>query len=82
VLNSTVRSIRAKLSEIVFANDEKRKQLNSILHPFIYRAAGRNHPAMGRASTPNAIAIIDAAFDVESGGYKTIRSPNRRALRA
>jgi dephospho-CoA kinase len=60
---------RAKLGSIVFADDAKRQQLNSILHPFIIV---RQDEVMRQweEETPNAIAVVDAALMIESGGYK------------
>jgi len=69
VLNSDGSLDRAKLGEIVFANEEKRKHLNSILHPFII-ARQDEIIRQWDSETPDAIAIIDAALMIESGGYK------------
>src|SRR5687767_12951341 len=60
---------RAALGSIVFADDAKRQKLNSILHPFII---ARQDEIMQQweKETPNAIAVVDAALMIESGGYK------------
>jgi dephospho-CoA kinase len=60
---------RAKLGAVVFDDEPKRQKLNSILHPFII---ARQDEIMQRweSETPNAIAVIDAALMIESGGYK------------
>jgi len=60
---------RAALGSIVFADEVKRQKLNSILHPFII---ARQDESMGQwqKETPNAIAVVDAALMIESGGYK------------
>lgn len=60
---------RARLGSIVFADREKRKILNSIVHPLVFEAqdqwlAGRE------AENPDGIAIVDAALMIESEGYK------------
>ncbi len=60
---------RKKMAAIVFADEEKRKLLNSIIHPRVIEA----HDAWVREiekTDANAIAIIDAALMIESGGYK------------
>ena len=60
---------RAELGSIVFADEAKRQRLNSILHPFII---ARQDEVMRQwaAQTPDAIAVVDAALMIESGGYK------------
>ena len=60
---------RAALGSIVFADEAKRQKLNSILHPFII---ARQDETMRHweKQTPEAIAVVDAALMIESGGYK------------
>jgi dephospho-CoA kinase len=60
---------RAALGSIVFADDAKRQKLNSILHPFII---ARQDEIMRQweKETTDAIAVVDAALMIESGGYK------------
>ena len=60
---------RPALGTIVFADDAKRQKLNSILHPFII---ARQDEIMQQweKETPDAIAVVDAALMIESGGYK------------
>src|SRR5215467_9161 len=60
---------RAKLGAIIFADESRRETLNSILHPFII---ARQDEIMRQwdQESPNAIAVIDAALMIESGGYK------------
>ena len=69
VLNADGSLDRAKLGAIVFGDEPKREKLNSILHPFII---ARQDEIMQRweNETPDAIAVIDAALMIESGGYK------------
>lgn len=60
---------RAKLGAVVFADEEKRQLLNSIVHPLVIE----NQDAWLRereAEMPEGIAVIDAALMIESGGYK------------
>jgi len=60
---------RAKVGTIIFSDEAKRQRLNSVLHPFII---ARQDEIMRQwdGETPNAIAVIDAALMIESGGYK------------
>ncbi len=69
VLKSDGSLDRAKLGEIVFADETKRQQLNSILHPFIIAAQDTQLREWEQAD-PNGIAVVDAALMIESGGYK------------
>ena len=60
---------RAGLASIVFADEEKRLLLNSIIHPLVFEVQDRwlkEHEAV----EPNGIAIVDAALMIESGGYR------------
>lgn len=69
VLNADGSLDRSKLGAIVFGDEAKRQKLNSILHPFII---ARQDSIMQHweKETPGAIAVIDAALMIESGGYK------------
>ena len=60
---------RSRLGQIVFADEARRQKLNSILHPFIIK---RQDEIMRQweEETPDAIAVVDAALMIESGGYK------------
>ena len=60
---------RPKLGKIVFADDTRRQQLNSILHPFII-AQQDEQMLQWEAEDPGAIGIVDAALMIESGGYQ------------
>jgi dephospho-CoA kinase len=60
---------RAKLSSIVFEDEQKRLRLNSILHPFII-AAQDEQIRRWEKEDPNGIAVVDAALMIESGGYR------------
>jgi dephospho-CoA kinase len=56
------------LGAIVFADEQKRQLLNSIVHPLVIEK--QNEWLRTRESeNPNAICIIDAALMIESGGY-------------
>lgn len=56
---------RKKVGSIVFADEEKRQKLNSIIHPLVIEAQDE----WIRQQTAD-VAIIDAALMIESGGYK------------
>lgn len=60
---------RTALGEIVFASPERRRELEAILHPPIIAEQDRLIADV-RATSPDAIVIVDAALMIESGGYK------------
>jgi dephospho-CoA kinase len=69
VLAEDGRIDRAKLGTVVFADESRRRLLNSIVHPRVKAEQDRlMHEA--EAADPNGIAIVDAALMIESGGYK------------
>ena len=60
---------RAKLGAIVFADAERRKRLNEMVHPRVHEEQNRLLTD-AEAADPNGIAIVDAALMIESGGYR------------
>ena len=60
---------RAKLGSIVFADEEKRLLLNSIIHPLVFEAQD-SWMKEQEMENPDGIAIVDAALMIESGGYR------------
>lgn len=60
---------RKALGEIVFADDEKRELLNSILHPKIIEEEKRRI-GLFKKDAPRSIIIVNAALLIESGNYK------------
>jgi len=60
---------RVQLGAIVFSNEEKRRLLNSILHPLIITAQDEQL-RLWELETPAGIAVVDAALMIESGGYR------------
>jgi dephospho-CoA kinase len=60
---------REQLGAVIFASEEKRLLLNSILHPYIILRQDQLLREW-EAQDPNGIAIVDAALMIESGGYK------------
>jgi len=62
---------RQKLGAIVFADEAKRRQLNSILHPLIIAAQDEQIRQIEQ-SDPKGIVIIDAALMIESSGYRRV----------
>ena len=62
---------RAKLGSIVFSDEAKRAQLNSILHPLII-AVQDDRIREIELQDPNGIVVIDAALMIESGGYRRL----------
>lgn len=69
VLTETGSLDRAKLGSIVFADEEKRLMLNSIVHPLVFESQNEWLRAREK-DDPDGIAIVDAALMIESGGYK------------
>lgn len=60
---------RKRLGQLVFADEEKRALLNSIVHPRVIAEQDKwLHELEER--DPASIAVIDAALMIESGGYK------------
>lgn len=68
VLQSDDTINRAKLGAIVFADESQRQLLNSIVHPLVIEAQNEWLSAIER-DAPDAIAVVDAALMIESGGY-------------
>jgi dephospho-CoA kinase len=68
VLQSDNTINRAKLGALVFADEGRRQLLNSIVHPLVIEAQNEWLSSIENDS-PEAIAIIDAALMIESGGY-------------
>jgi len=60
---------RARLGAIVFADEGKRRLLNSILHPLIIAEQDGLMRAWERED-PRGVAVVDAALLIESGGYR------------
>lgn len=60
---------RKKLGAIVFADEEKRQLLNSIIHPLVI---GEQNKWLREKESEDhdGIAVIDAALMIESGGYR------------
>jgi dephospho-CoA kinase len=69
VLGEDGRIDRAKLGAIVFADAERRKRLNEIVHPRVKQAQDLLLE-QACAADPDCIAVVDAALMIESGGYK------------
>ncbi len=60
---------RAKLSAIIFADAARRAEMNAIVHPRVHEAQ-RKWMEEVSARNPAAIAVVDAALMIESGGYR------------
>lgn len=60
---------RERVGAIIFGNNEKRQQLNAILHPYIIERQDEILNAWEQED-PGGIGIVDAALMIESGGYK------------
>ena len=62
---------RKILADIVFKDETKREDLNSILHPAIIDEEWNKVLAVKRRN-PEAIAVINAPLLIESGNYKDV----------
>ena len=60
---------REIMGSIVFADEQKRQLLNSIVHPLVFEKQNRWISEMENKD-PNGIAIVDAALMIESGGFR------------
>jgi len=60
---------RRRLGDVVFASEEKRLLLNSLVHPAV-RGAIADRIAAREADSPGGVVIVDAALLVETGGYR------------
>ncbi|MEP6923600.1 MAG: dephospho-CoA kinase [Pyrinomonadaceae bacterium] len=68
VLNSDETLNRGNLGAIVFADEQKRLLLNSIVHPLVF--AAQDEWLNSQENTGGKIAVIDAALMIESGGWQ------------
>lgn len=62
---------RAHLGALIFASEERRALLNSILHPLII-AAQDEQVRRWEDADPHGIAVIEAALMIESGGFRRL----------
>ncbi|KXJ99103.1 MAG: dephospho-CoA kinase [Acidobacteria bacterium OLB17] len=69
VLTSAGELDRKKLGAIVFADEARRKRLNAIVHPLVIELQDEWLKGV-RERNENAIAVVDAALMIESGGYE------------
>ncbi len=60
---------RSLLANIVFDDPEKRKVLNSIVHPRVFAEAERRRKEI-EEKDPVAVVVFDAALLIESGAHK------------
>lgn len=60
---------RSQLANIVFDDPEKRKVLNSIVHPRVFAEAERRRKEI-EEKDPVAVVVFDVALLIESGAHK------------
>jgi len=65
ILDEKGRIDRKKLAQIVFFDEEKRKKLNSLIHPLVYERLEKRMKRMRED-----VVIVDVPLLVESGGEK------------
>lgn len=69
ILDTENQIDRKRLGDIVFKDNEKRKILESIVHPAIFNEEARQRNAI-KSKDSKALIITHAALMVESGSYK------------
>ena len=69
VLNGDGTLNRQHLGALIFNDEQKRQQLNHVLHPFII-ARQDEILREWEKEDPDGIGVVDAALMIESGGYK------------
>jgi dephospho-CoA kinase len=69
ILNPDGTIDRKRLALDVFADKERLRLLNSLVHPEVYK---RTDELMAEyfAADPDAIVVVEAAIHIETGGYK------------
>jgi len=68
ILTSDGSVDRAALADIVFADADKRRLLESIVHPAVFRLEARMVETF-RQKRPGAVVVFDAALLIESGAH-------------
>jgi len=71
ILNLEGSIDRKRLARIVFKDETKREELNSIVHPAVIDEEWNKILAIKRRN-PGAIAVVNAALLIESGNYKDV----------
>lgn len=69
ILNKNGLINRRRLAVIVFNDEKKRRLLNSIIHPWVFKKA-EEVKAKVIKKDPCAVIIFDAALLIETGAYK------------
>ena len=69
ILSTSGTIDRTELGAIVFADERRRKRLNEIVHPRVIEEQNRLLAEL-ELKNSKAIAVVDAALMIESGGYK------------
>ena len=60
---------RKKLADIIFRNKEKRKKLESIIHPEVFKELDKFFKHVSEKN-PDAVAIAEIPLMIETGSYK------------
>ncbi len=71
VLNPDGTINRTKLGEIVFGDESKRKKLEGIIHPVVFKAIERQEEAIIKKES-DAIIICDIPLLIESGYHRKV----------
>ncbi|WP_456393027.1 dephospho-CoA kinase [Persephonella sp.] len=60
---------RKKLAKIVFSDETKKKQLESIIHPEVFKEIEKFFSSI-RKKDPDAVAVAEVPLMIETGSYK------------
>ncbi len=71
ILNKDKTLNRRKLGAVIFQDSQKRKILNSIMHPLIIKEEERQ--VKEAEKKPHEITIVSAALMIEAGAYKRFK---------
>ncbi|MBK3332004.1 dephospho-CoA kinase [Persephonella atlantica] len=69
VFTSDGKVDRKKLAQIIFDDEKKRKELEGILHPLVFREIERFFEKV-REKDPKAVVVAEVPLMIETGSYK------------
>ena len=71
IINEFGKLDRKKLAQVIFGDLKKKKELENILHPRVFKFEKQEYKDICQKN-PKALVIIDAALLIESGNYMTM----------
>jgi dephospho-CoA kinase len=88
ILTAAKEIDRRKLAQIVFADEERLKRLNGIVHPLVRSLANAREREFF-AGSPHGISVTEAAILIETGSYRdfdklilVVCTPEQQVVRA